>query len=181
MTGKQGPFLWGVVKSGLKFSIEIENFRPGLKISSVWIETLAWSIGIVFFESQGPLGKLQSLLSLVFGFVKEEPPIYQGSSAPAEPTKCLENTEQGNPLLKFTQGNPNNQGEEGQGKNLLRRFIRNNLARLLHACFKGYFWRVSLKLTSENQIILEEFPEFCATLGEFCEDKLGEFALAHKF
>ena len=40
----------------LKFSIEIEIFNPGLKFSSVWIENFTRSIGIEFFQSQGPLG-----------------------------------------------------------------------------------------------------------------------------
>ena len=44
-------------QSRLKISIEIENFKPGLKFSSVWIENFTRSIGIDFFQSLGPLGK----------------------------------------------------------------------------------------------------------------------------
>ena len=43
-------------QSRLRISIEIENFKPGLKFSSVWIENFTRSIGIEFFQSQGPLG-----------------------------------------------------------------------------------------------------------------------------
>ena len=42
----------------MKFSIEIEIFEPGLKISSVWIENFTRSIEIEFFQSQGPLGSV---------------------------------------------------------------------------------------------------------------------------
>ena len=31
-------------------------FNPGLKLSSLWIENFMRSIGIEFFQSQGPLG-----------------------------------------------------------------------------------------------------------------------------
>ena len=55
-----------------------------------------------------------------FCFTKEKAQTYQGFSLTAEPTKSLEKTEkipnnQGNSLLKINQGNPNNQGMEGQG------------------------------------------------------------------
>ena len=41
----------------LEISIEIEICNPGLKTSSVWIENFTRSIGIEFFQSQGPLGR----------------------------------------------------------------------------------------------------------------------------
>ena len=43
-------------QSRWKLSIEIEIFNPGLKLSSVWFENFTRSIGIEFFQSQGPLG-----------------------------------------------------------------------------------------------------------------------------
>ena len=52
----KAPLCGELSMSGLKFSIESENFKPGLKISSVWIENFTRSIGIEFFQSQGPLG-----------------------------------------------------------------------------------------------------------------------------
>ena len=54
-------------QSRLKIFIEIENFKPGLKFSSVWIENVTRSIGIDFFESQGPLGLGNILFPLKVG------------------------------------------------------------------------------------------------------------------
>ena len=53
---------------------------------------------------------------------KENLQIYQGFSFPAERREFLKNKikdpfKQGNSLLKIKQGNPNNQGKEGQGCN----------------------------------------------------------------
>ena len=59
----------------------------------------------------------------LFCFTKENLQNYQGFSVPAERIETLENKrkhpfEQGNSLLKINQGNPNNQGKEGQGMSL---------------------------------------------------------------
>ena len=55
-----------------------------------------------------------------FCFTKEKPQIYQGFSPTAEPTNPWRRqrkyqNNQGNSLLKINQGNPRNQGKEGQG------------------------------------------------------------------
>ena len=56
----------------------------------------------------------------LFSFYQGIPQIYHGCSLPADPPKTLENqgkhpNNQGNSLLKVYQGNPKNQGKEGQG------------------------------------------------------------------
>ena len=61
-----------------------------------------------------------SFLSLLFCFAKQNPAINQGISLLTAHKNLgqLEQTSnfyQGNPLLKINQGNPNNQGKEGQG------------------------------------------------------------------